>query len=498
MATARPYLRQSKDKDGHERSVNEQDDDLGLDAQAHGWDRGIPYREPAAVSASRYSTKARAEFNDLLRDLKTGAFGAPGDILQLWESSRGSRRVGEWVELVDRLEEAGIKVWVSTHQRLYDPANPRDRRTLLEDAVDSEYETSKNSLRIRRDAAAHAAAGRPWGVPPFGYQRQYDPRTGRLINWIADPKEAPIIREMYTRLRSGHSLRGIASDFAARNITARSGIRISPQNLRSMAKKAAHTGRRVHHGQTVKGTWEPIIDDETWFAVQRILNSPTRKTGRDGRAAHELTMIIRCDVCSGPLSATFTAPNKRSPRRARYTCHTNHCVVIDKHELDDVLIGTPQLPGVLLAYLASPQVYDDLARDAGAGEQATAVRNELAAARLNLQEFEAARPESLTEARILSRSIETLTEKVNDLEARERALTAPASLLHLIKPGPDVHARWTAAPISARREVARLLLAPAYLGEVRIMRSPKRGVRTPAVQRIHWHRTSAPGAESTS
>jgi len=40
----------------------------------------------------------------------------------------------------------------TTHGRTYDPANPRDRRMLQEDAVDSEYETAKLSMRAKRAA----------------------------------------------------------------------------------------------------------------------------------------------------------------------------------------------------------------------------------------------------------------------------------------------------------------------------------------------------------
>jgi hypothetical protein len=37
-------------------------------------------------------------------------------------------------------EQRSMSIFVTTHGRCYDPANGRDRRSLLEDAVDSEYE----------------------------------------------------------------------------------------------------------------------------------------------------------------------------------------------------------------------------------------------------------------------------------------------------------------------------------------------------------------------
>jgi DNA invertase Pin-like site-specific DNA recombinase len=71
--------------------------------------------------------------------------------------------VGEWVELIEECERNAILIRVTTHGRYYDPRNPRDRRSLLEDAVDSEYESSKVSIRAKRAAAAGALEGWPHG-----------------------------------------------------------------------------------------------------------------------------------------------------------------------------------------------------------------------------------------------------------------------------------------------------------------------------------------------
>jgi hypothetical protein len=65
-------------------------------------------------------------------------------------------------------------VAVIEEARVYDPANPRDRRSLLEDAVDAEYESAKLSARAKRAAAAGAAEGHPHGRVPYGFRRLYD------------------------------------------------------------------------------------------------------------------------------------------------------------------------------------------------------------------------------------------------------------------------------------------------------------------------------------
>jgi DNA invertase Pin-like site-specific DNA recombinase len=110
-----------------------------------------------------------------MADLEAGRFGA--SVLIIWESSRGSRRVGEWASLIDVCAEQGVKIYVTKDAALYDPSRGRDRRSLHEDAVDSEYESSKISDRTKRSNAARAAEGKPHGRVSYGYLHRG--RSGR-------------------------------------------------------------------------------------------------------------------------------------------------------------------------------------------------------------------------------------------------------------------------------------------------------------------------------
>ncbi len=58
----------------------------------------------------------------------------------------------------------------------------------------------------------------------------------------------------------------------------------------------------------------------------------------------------------------------------------------------------------------------------------------------------------------------------------------------MIEPGPDVAQRWEAAPMSARRQVARLLCSAPRLGQLRLMRAPVKGQRSAAYKRVEWRR----------
>ena len=54
------------------------------------------------------------------------------------------------------------------------------------------------------------------------------------------------------------------------------------------------------------------------------------------------------------------------------------------------------------------------------------------------------------------------------------------------EPGNDVARQWKAAPVPAKREIARFVCSPALLGELRVTRSPRPGHVVLAADRVVW------------
>jgi hypothetical protein len=106
-----------------------------------------------------------------------------------------------------------VRIYVTSHDRLYGMDIPRDRRTLDEDGTDAAYESAKTSLRILRDVAAFAAKGHPHGAAPYGYRHVYDSNTGEFLRREPREDEAVNVRDLFARLAQRHSLRSIARDW---------------------------------------------------------------------------------------------------------------------------------------------------------------------------------------------------------------------------------------------------------------------------------------------
>jgi DNA invertase Pin-like site-specific DNA recombinase len=474
----------SQDRGGRARSVEEQHDDNARAGEAHGFSINGESYSDVSPSASRFATKVRGDFARLLADLEAGRFGA--DIVVLWESSRGSRRVGEWATLLDLLEDVGVLVFVTTHARLYDPANWRDRKSLLEDAVDNEADSAKKSDAIVRAAKASAERGEPHGRIPYGYTRTYDSTTRRLVSQDPEPAEAAVVRELFHRLRNGHSLKSIARDFEARGVRTRAGAVFTPQNLRDLALRPVFAGLRLHRPGShngryrggldgaVEATWPAVVDQETFFAVRNALLDPARRTSRPGRGVHLLSLIACCDVCGAGLTVSLS-------RGRQYQCRAKTCVRIGADDLDRLA------ERAILAYLARDDVIAGLRTVPDETGELAQVRGELEGARADLAKWRDLARQRKVSAESFAEIEPGIAGQITALQTREAELSVPPAL-SVIAPGKDVARRWETADMPARRQVARLLLSPAYLGELRVTRTPKPGQPVDVADRVVWGR----------
>lgn len=486
----REFLRVSKDRSGREKSPTQQHADHVRDAEANGFGlHGSPYREIG--SASKYNPKERDEFPRLIADLRAGRFGADG--LAMWEGSRGSRKVSEWALLLDLLAEGRKLVWVSTHRRMYDPLNPRDRRTLLEEAVDAEYESGKSSERLRRDAADRAAEGAPGGRLSWGYRSVYDERSGRLVrrepDWESGRPE--LVNELFDRFVAGTPLSRIERDWAAKGIVNGKGAPFRSVDLRHMLRNRTYIGERVHiPGRQTRwwkardaaimttGQWEPIVDRAVFFEAQGILDDPSRVTTRPGGARHLLSMIALCDPCSSPMRAG------KGRDQPVYRCGGAGCTTVPKDELD--VLGLRRMED----YLSSKNVHQGLRQaDARDSEELGKVRADIAKENAELSNLKA-RTKAGELTIDFAASVEPgIRARLADLEERRRELETPPELRGLVGTREEVHALLTSIDdIGRLRRVARLVLSRPLAGEMRVLQSPSRGHRVPVKDRVEFIR----------
>lgn len=293
-------------------------------ADDEGWKVVGPVYCDNDISASKYSKKVREDWPRLIADLEAGRF----DIIIMWESSRGSRKLSEWSRFLETAAERGVLIHIVTHERTYDPRNERDWKTLATDGVDAEVESSRTSKRVGRLKNAARVAGRPDGRCPFGFQRNYDSKTGALLEQVHEPLQSAVVKEIFKRIDGGDSLVAVARDLNERAALPRddprwlvglpSGARFRTQTVRRIATQAAHAGKIRHKSELFDAEWEQIVTFKQWHAVQTILSNPERKTTvRPGRVKFLLSGLILCARCG---SKVVVVKSKANRGQLRYSC----------------------------------------------------------------------------------------------------------------------------------------------------------------------------------
>lgn len=487
---AREYLRVSVDHTGKKKSIARQHTENVKEADRVKI-RLSDKRYEETGSASQYRNKERAKFDEMLQDLRNDTFEE--DLAWFWETSRLSRDVAEWGTFISLCRERGKKIYVTTHHRIYDPANHRDRKSMRDDASHSAYWADEHSIRVRSGIKDSAEAGGPHGRKPYGYDRRYDPETRELVEQFPKDGEAENVKELFDRLKKGHTFYAIEKDWEQRGIKTRSGKKFTSRHLLTLARNPAYAGLRVYDpnrkghklsdsAQMIGASWDPLVDLRTFYAVQRILGDPKRTTRKPGKGVHLLSGIALCDKCRGPLTIYYPTEDKDTPW---YKCKHGSHVRVRKANLDEVA------EKAVLDYLTRPDVLAAMAaQDETADSELQEVRDELEQKRARdeqlTQKLTDALADGLDETDIIS-ARNKVRARITELETRERELSTPEQLRGLIDLAGNVRAHWRKLPMSAKRAIARMLLSEDYLGELRLTRrcAKHRNVACPAEDRAY-------------
>jgi site-specific DNA recombinase len=330
MTVADIYGRKSTDDRG--KSVADQLAEAMEAIEERNWILGRTFSDDNR-SASRFATKIREDFEALLAHIESGQC----ELLILWESSRGSRKLAEWATFLDLARERGVLIYVVSHDRTYDCRISRDWKILATDGVDAHAESNVLSDRMLRGKRRGAAAGRPAGKLQYGFRRVYND-AGDFVEQVEHPAQAAIVREAARRVLAGEPCNAIAVDFNVRGVASPRAevLRTRASRAREQAAdlgatddrrarllaeaeeletQAAHlkwdltqikrlcvmpsyAGLRQHQGQVAgKAGWAGIHDEQTYAQLLARLSDPKRTTHRDSTLKHVLSGLLRCALC---------------------------------------------------------------------------------------------------------------------------------------------------------------------------------------------------------
>lgn len=500
------YARASKDGKGRKVSVSSQI------AQGRKWCERVGAVIVATLvdndlSASRYATEERGDYEEALRLIATGS----ANCLWTWENSRAQRELDVFVRLRKLLVDVG-GYW-AYDDRVYDMNDPDDRIDTAEDAVDAERESEKLRKRTLRGVESRALEGLWAGVLSYGYRIVYDQATGEASR-VVNEEERAIVREIVLTLTETGNERRLANDLNRRGVpSARAShwrvdqvmklytlsqepegwakfiAGLKPEqaesayealvrlrrdsasqvakdmnkdrrahpmpgtwqsaNIRGVAMNPFIAGWRVHKGKIIgKGTWEAIITEEEHNAVVAKLGDPARRKIKDGdRVKWLLSGILVCGICE-----TGVTTHKRYGSMV-YRCKVGH-MTRNMAKTDSVVVER------LLRRLSTDGARELFQYEGQAKELTEAVKT-AQDLRARLDAFTDKAAEGELSADRLSRIEAKLLPQIDAAEARARQIGVSPAVAELV--GPDAPEVWERLPLTQKRAVLRALVRPRLL-----------------------------------
>lgn len=453
------YARKSTSDQG--RSVARQERAWRTDCAMFGVEPGRVFVDPD-FSASRYARRDRPDYAALLEQVRASAC----EMVSLWEVTRGSRQMGEWVTFLDLCRDQGvlIRVFGEDEPQTYDPRRQRDREYLLKEGMQAEAEVERLRHRIMPGIADAASQGRPPGPLLYGYTRVYGALTEssisasgskrREIVQVVNDAEAAIVRQAARDTLAGIPLHTQARRLNLKGVPTPSGKGSwRGSNLNRMLRNPGYEGHRVHNGQVVaENAWPAILDPDTAGQLRALLETPGRRNFTDTSLKYDLSGAALCGECRKPMRVT----------RMRYQCMIAGCMKVSASSalmngaVRRMVIARLQMPDAAVAFTpAQPDA------------QVAAVKEELRRLTDRQKELyaEAAKPGGPSMGLVAAAERELLPQ-IDAAQTRLRALQTPPALRGYDPI--DLAQRWESYTVGEHRAVimalAEIVLSPVGKG----------------------------------
>jgi site-specific DNA recombinase len=471
------YGRASRDPKKRGRSVDAQLLESRRTCNDNDWPIVREFRDDDR-SASRHAKKKRDDFEEMLEVIGSGECR----IVLAFEASRYYRDLEVYIRLRNACAANGVLLCYNG--TVYDLSKRGDRNATAMDALRAEDEVEGIRDRNLRTSRQLAEAGRPFGQCPDGYTRSYDPQSGDLIEQLPHPERAELVREMFTWVAAGKSIRQMYLSLNDRGLTTRRGYPWTHHAVLTILRNPAYIGRRIHQGRDVgQATWPALVDEDLFYAVQAVLSGPGRVSQRGSEPVHLLSGIALCGECKDEQPLRVIRDSARREKQ-NVTCPKFHAAMSER-------LMVPYVETALLAWLGSEQAAEAFRTDEADSEAAEArgkmqrLTQQLEEARQLAAEFD---EEGLPKLSVVSLAglERQLLPKIEAARQIAESRHVPP-LLRDLAGNPDVDAVWESLEMRQRRAVVREVVT------IRLYKARTRGCRTIEPGRITMAFVGQPG-----
>ncbi len=261
-----------------------------------------------ADSAKTGRTDRRPQFQKLQRDAGKRLF----DCIISYKSNRISRNILNALMFENEMEKFNISVLYAKEEFGNNAAGRFALRTMMN--VNQFY--SENLAEdIKRNQADNAMNCKANGPAPFGYKSGEDGR------FVIDEKNAPLVKEIFSRLAGGERFVDIQNNFNLRGIKTKNGNAWGRNSFNSIVHNERYTGVYIFNDVRIEGGMPVIIERALFERVQKMLKSRKQKyrnTSDDG--LYLLTGKLFCGKCGAPMTG-MSGISHTGASYAYYVCN---------------------------------------------------------------------------------------------------------------------------------------------------------------------------------
>ena len=322
------YTRISLDRAGQQQGVQRQADDCRTLADTLGWAVTAEYTDN---DRSATSGRPRPGFEALLAAMQTGSVNA----VLAWHPDRLYRKLSDLTRLLDVAKGVDFRTVTAGELDLSTPTG-RMVASILGSVATAEVEHAGE--RKRRAAQQKAERGEPKWRQAFGYIDMGGTRRD------LDPVTAPLVAEAYAAILAGASLKDVCQLWNDAGAYTVNGKRWTAPAASAFLRKPRNAALRTYQagrGRADRGTvigpasWPPLIDPDTFWAAQAVLDAPTRRPGPKTVRRYLLTRVLGCGNCGHYLSGMWGTGGDD----IAYACKQCRGCSIRAHHVEPLLIG---------------------------------------------------------------------------------------------------------------------------------------------------------------
>lgn len=227
----------------------------------------------------------RPEFQRMIKDSSKRLF----DMVLVWKLDRFSRNRYDSAIYKSKLKKNGVRV-VSVTENISD--NPEG--ILMESILEgyAEYYSAELGQKVKRGMRETAAKGRITGHVPFGY------KVSENNTYEVDPVNAYAVKKIFEMYVTGMTHKEISAWLIDNGYKTSYGNEFTPPAIRTVLTRKRYTGTYTYADAVFHDESQRIIDDETYAAAQRLLESNCKEGARHkARTQYLLYGKLICGKC---------------------------------------------------------------------------------------------------------------------------------------------------------------------------------------------------------